>query len=339
MRRAVRWLLGTVLASALIQGAAAGTLDAVKARGTLRCGVGGDLPGLSFKDKEGHWSGLDVDFCRAVAAAALGDKDKIDLVPIGYPERLDALRKNQIDLLVRNTTWTLTRDVGHGMTFVGTLYYDGQGFMVPRSSKLMTTLELGGKRICVLTNTTSLDNVRRYFTRNQMTFQLATFDDMAAAKAAYLAGKCDALTSDKSQLQALRSTLSDPHAQRILPEVISKEPLSPAVRAGDTRWFDLVRWTLFALIDAEEAGIDSANVDHVRTVAKADDIRLLLDTDGQTAKLLGVAPGWSYRAIKAVGNYGEMFERNLGRQSPLKIQRGLNALWRDGGILYAPPTR
>jgi general L-amino acid transport system substrate-binding protein len=339
MRKAVRWLLGTVLVCGLIQTAAAGTLDDVKARGALRCGVGGDLPGLSYKDKDGHWSGLDVDFCRAVAAAALGDKDKVELVSLGYPERLDALQKDRVDLLARNTTWTLTRDVGHGMSFVGTIYYDGQGFMVPRSSKLMSTLALGGKRICVLTNTTSLDNVHRYFTRNRMTFHLATFDNMPAAKAAYLAGKCDALTTDKSQLQALRSTLADPHAQRILPEVISKEPLSPAVRAGDPRWFDLVRWTLFVLIDAEEAGIDSANVDRVRQVAKADDIRLLLDTEGQTAKLLDVPPGWSYRAIKAVGNYGEMFARNLGSESPLKIQRGLNALWRDGGILYAPPTR
>jgi general L-amino acid transport system substrate-binding protein len=338
MRNAVRWLLAIALAGALIQ-TSAGTLDSVKARGTLRCGVGGDIPGLSYKDEKGSWSGLDVDFCRAVAAAALDDGEKVELIPLSNAERLDALREGRIDLLARNTTWTLLRDVGHGMSFVGILYYDGQGFMVPRSSKLMSTLELDGKRICSLSNSTSLDNARRYFTRNRMTMNLVTFDGLAAAKDAYLDGKCDAITTDQSQLHALRSTLDDPRAQRILPEVISKEPLSPAVRKGDERWFDLVRWTLYVLIDAEEQGIDSTNVDRAREEAKAQDTRLLLDVDGQTAKQLGVEPGWSYRIIKTVGNYAEVFERNLGSQSPLKIKRGLNALWRDGGILYAPPAR
>jgi general L-amino acid transport system substrate-binding protein len=339
MRKAVRWLLGIALVGGLIQTSAAGTLDDVKARGTLRCGVGGDIRGLSYKDEKGAWSGLDVDFCRAVAAATLNDKEKVAFVPLSNAQRLDALREGRIDLLARNTTWTLSRDVGYGMRFVGILYHDGQGFMVPRSSGLMSTLELNGKRICAVSNSTSPGNARRYFTRNRMAAELATFDTLAEAQQAYLRGKCDALTTDQSQLHALRSTLEDARAQRILPEVISKEPLSPAVRERDDRWFDVVRWTLYVLIDAEEQDIDSTNVDRAREEAKADDIRLLLDADGQTAKRLGVDPGWSYRVIKAVGNYAEVFDRNLGSGSPLKIKRGLNALWRDGGILYAPPTR
>jgi general L-amino acid transport system substrate-binding protein len=344
MRNAVRWLPGLALIGGLalgglFQNALAGTLDAVAARGTLLCGVGGDIPGLSYKDGAGAWSGLDVDFCRAVAAAALGDADKVELVALDNAARLDALREKRIDLLARNTTWTMSRDLDYGMRFVDVLYYDGQGFMVPRKSGLMTALALGGKRVCSLSSSTSLDNARRYFTRNRMALKLKAFDNLADAKAAYLTGKCDAITTDQSQLYALRSTLEDPRSQRILPEVISKEPLSPAVREEDQRWFDLVRWTLFVLIDAEEQGIDSTNVGRAREEARSEDTRRLLDLDGRAAKHLGVAPGWTYRIIKAVGNYAEIFDRNLGESSPLKIKRGLNALWRDGGILYAPPAR
>jgi general L-amino acid transport system substrate-binding protein len=337
--RAIHWVLGVALTGAAVQAVTASTIDSMKQRGTLRCGVGGDIPGLSYKDDKGGWRGLDVDFCRAVAAAALGDADKVTFVPLSNAERLDALRQGRIDLLARNTTWTLTRDVGHGIRFAGILYYDGQGFMVPRSSGLMSALELGGMRICALSNATSPDNARRYFMRNRMALELVLFPDITSAKEAYLAGKCNAITTDQSQLHALSSTLDEPRAQRILPEVISKEPLSPAVRVGDDQWLDLVRWTLFVLIDAEEQGIHLANVDRAREEAKAEDIRQLLDLDGKTAKGLGVDPGWGFRIIKSVGNYAEVFERNLGNQSPLKIKRGLNALWRDGGILYAPPAR
>jgi general L-amino acid transport system substrate-binding protein len=282
---------------------------------------------------------LDVDFCRAVAAAVLGDQEKVEYVPLGPEERLTALNEGRIDLLARNTTWTLSRDLGNGMTFAGILYHDGQGFMVPRDSGLLSTLELGGKRICVLAGSTSPGNARRYFTRNRMDLQLETFDSLGEAMQAYLDGKCDALTSDQSQLFSLRTTLEDPGAHRILGEVISKEPLGPAVRKGDTRWLDIVRWTLFLLIDAEEMGIDSANADRAREQAKGEETRLLLDVDGRTAKLLGLEPGWSHRVIRQVGNYSEVFERNLGAHSPRKIKRGLNALWRDGGLLYAPPAR
>lgn len=339
MRTAVRWLLGIVLAGGLAQTATADTLAEVKERGTLRCGVNGAVPGLSHRDDAGRWSGLDVDFCGAVAAAVLGDKDKVEFVPLGLEGRMEALREGRIDLLARNTTWTLSRDLGHGMTFTGILYHDGQGFMVPRAGNLMTTLELGGKRICALTGSTSPDNARRYFTRHRMELQLETFDGLEAAKQAYLEGKCDALTSDQSQLFSLRTTLEDPGAHRVLGEVISKEPLGPAVRKGDARWFDIVRWTLYLLIGAEELGIDSANAERAREQAKGQETRLLLDADGRTAALLGLDPGWSHRVIAQVGNYSEIFGRNLGGQSPLKIKRGLNALWRDGGLLYAPPAR
>lgn len=339
MRTAALWLLGLVLAGGLSLAAVADTLDQVKKRGTLRCGVNGAVPGLSYKDEAGSWSGLDVDFCRAVAAAVLGEKDKVELIPLSTKERLDALKDGRIDLLTRNTTWTLSRDLGHGMSFASILYYDGQGFMVPRTGTLMSALDLGGKSVCALANATSPDNARRFFTRHGMELQLKTYDNLEAAKQAYLAGECNALTGDQSQLFSLRTTLEDPGAHRILGEVISKEPLAPAVRKGDARWLDIVRWTRHLLIDAEELGIDSTNADRIGGLAKAPETRLLLDLDGHTATLLGLEPGWGYRVIRQVGNYAEIFERNLGAGSKLKIKRGLNALWQDGGILYAPPAR
>ena len=339
MLTAVRWLLGVVLAAGLAQAALADTLEDVKARGTLRCGVNGAVPGLSYKDDAGNWSGLDVDFCRAVAAAVLGDKRKVELIPLENSERLEALRNGRIDLLTRNTTWTLSRDLDYGMSFAGILYHDGQGFMVPRSGGLLSALELGGKRICTLENTTGPGNAQRYFTRHRMQVQVQTYAGFEAAKRAYLESECDALANDQTQLFAMRTTLEDPGAHRILGEIISKEPLTPAVRKGDARWLDIVRWTLYLIIDAEEGGISSANLDRAREQAKAGTTRLLLDLDGKTAAALGLDPGWSQRIIRQVGNYSEIFERNVGANSPLKIKRGMNALWRDGGILYAPPAR
>jgi general L-amino acid transport system substrate-binding protein len=341
MRHPTPWLAGLLLIGALnltLSPAGAATLDDVKARGSLRCGVNGELPGLSYKDAKGVWSGLDVDFCRAVAAATLGDANKVEFVPLNNSDRFDALREGEVDLLSRNTTWTLSRDLDLGMAFVGILYHDGQGFMVSRASNALSVMELSRKRICAIEDSTSPANAEAFFTRNRMQLELVLVKDIDAAKAAYVAGKCDAITSDHSQLYALRTELDDPHAHRILPEIVSKEPLSPAVRQGDQVWFDIVRWTLFLLIDAEELGIDSTNVEGARTLAKTAEARGLLDLDGKTARMLGVEPGWSYRVIKQVGNYAEVFDRNLGNQSPLKVKRGLNALWRDGGILYAPPA-
>jgi len=339
MRVAAHWLAPALLAGALTQTALADTLSEVRERGALRCGVNGEVPGLSYRAPDGAWSGIDVDFCRAVAAAALGDPDKVELVPLGGAERLEALAANRIDLLARNTSWTLSRDVGKGMSFVGVLYFDGQGFIVPRDEQVMSTLDLGGKRVCAIADTAGPENARRYFARHRMTLELTSFADFAAARSAYLAGECDSFTADQTQLHALRQTLEDPRAHRILPEVISKEPLSPAVRKGEAAWQDIVRWTLFILINAEELGIDSANVEQARERATGEEVRLLLDVDGASAALLGLEPGWSVRAIKGVGNYAELFERNLGSGSPLKIKRGLNALWGDGGLLYAPPAR
>jgi len=331
------WLVA-LLAAGLLQNLSAGTLDTVKQSGTLRCGVNGEIPGLSHKDPSGRWSGLDADFCRAVAVAVLGDADKVEFVGLGNQERLNALREGRVDLLSRNTTWTMERDLGYGMDFVGVLYYDGQGFIVPRDSGKMSVLELGDASICAQSGSTSERNLQRFFARHRMGYRLVAAESFEASREAYLAGKCDALTTDQSQLHALRSTLPDPRAHKILPEVISKEPLSPAVRSDDGAWRNVVEWTLYALIDAEELGIDSASVDRIREQATSEDIRYFLDLDGTSSKALGLKPQWTYRLIKQIGNYGEMFERNLGKQSDLDIKRGLNALWRDGGLLYAPPV-
>jgi len=342
MTFALRWLAALVFLGALPLTQAttrADTLQDVKARGVLRCGVDGTLPGLSFKDSAGNWSGLDVDFCRALAAAVLGHRDRLELVPTPSTTRFAALREGRVDLLSRNTTWTLARDTAPDIGFVATLYHDGQGFMVSRDTSTLSARELSRKPVCAVAGSTGPNDARSYFARNGMELDLKAFPDIGGATKAYLDGACYALTTDHSQLHALRAAMGGENAQRILPEVISKEPLAPAVRNGDDRWFNIVRWTLFTLINAEEAGVTSANADATRARARTGELRLLLDVDGETGKLLGLDPGWSYRIIDQVGNYGEVFERNLGEGSALKIKRGLNALWRDGGVLYAPPIR
>ncbi len=338
MTHAMRWLTGLVLAGTLVQ-AGADALEEIQDRGVLRCGVNGQAPGLSYQDAAGAWSGLDVDFCRAVAAAALGSADKVEFIPVTLAERFPALRGGRVDLLARNVTWTESRDLGEGISFTAVLYFDGQGFMVPRGSNKRSTLDLDKARICALEGATSPENAKRYFTRHQMAMQLRLYPDMDAAKAAYIAGECDTLTSDQSQLYSLRASLADAAAHRILPEVVSKEPLGPAVRKGETRLFDLVRWTLFTLIDAEEKGIDSGNVVGAKERASSEDVRMLLDLDGESAAGLGIEAGWGYRVIAQVGNYAELFDRNLGKASGLGLKRGLNALWSNGGLLYAPPAR
>lgn len=337
MKKPLRWLAPILLmAGSALQAA---TLESVREHGALRCGVNGSIPGLSHRSEGGVWSGLDVDFCRAVAAAVLGDADKVEFTPLSTKERLNALAQGRIDVLARNTTWTLHRELSHGVDFVGINYYDGQAFMVPREAGLHSALELGGTTLCTLADSTSVRHAEQYFRLNRMKHRLLTFDSVEAARTAYLAGECDALTSDQSQLYALRFTFEDPKAHRILPELISKEPLGPAVAGGDDAWFDIVQWTLFAQIDAEEMEIDSSNVDRIKDQAQSDAVRYLLGLEGDSGKALGLDPDWAYQIIKQVGNYGETFERNLGKQSPLKIKRGLNALWRDGGLMYAPPVR
>ena len=338
-RWSIRLAAALLIGAALATSAGADTLDEVKARGELRCGVNGEVPGLSVKDDNGAWSGLDVDFCRAVAAAALGSGDKVAFVPLATAERFPALRDGRIDLLARNTPWTGLRDLTEGVSFAGILYFDGQGFMVPRASGKLSTLELNDATICAIDNTTSADNAKAYFTRHRMSMELFLHPDLTSALADYLDGKCSTLTTDQSQLYSLRSTLEQPREHRILPEVVSKEPLSPAVRAGETRWLDLVRWTLYTLVNAEEIGIDSHNVTTAKERASSEAVRALLDLDGITAQKLGIEPEWGYRVLLQVGNYGELFERNLGKASGLGIKRGMNAIWRDGGLMYAPPVK
>ncbi len=326
----------TVLLLFLSGDLTASTLDQVRQRGSLRCGVNGALSGLSLRQGDGRWSGLDVDICRAVAAATLGDANKVSFVPLDNQERLGALAREQVDLLARNTTWTLQRDTEKGVSFVGVSYFDGQGLMVPKSKGWHSVLELDGASVCTQTNTTSVDNIKRHFMLNRMAVKLVPLETAEAQRQAYEAGKCDAITSDQSQLYSLRTALKQPSAHRILPEVISKEPLSPAVRTGDTQWHAIVRWTLFTLIDAEELGISSENVARVRGQAKNPVIRRFLGVDGNAGAGMGLEADRAYNIIRQVGNYAEIFERNL---NPLGIKRGLNALWRDGGLLYAPPIR
>lgn len=340
MQLATCRLLGLLLALLLAPfAAAADQLDDIRERGQLRCGVNGEVPGLSYRDESGAWTGIDVDFCRAVAVAAVGSASKVELVPVSTAERFSALRDGKIDVLARNTTWNQVRDLTQGVSFAAILYYDGQGFMVPRSSNTLSTLELGGARLCAIVDTTGIQSAERYFKRHQMPMELKQYPDLKTAAEAYLGGECTALTTDRSQLYALRAALERPESQRILPEVISREPLAPAVVKGETRLLDLVRWTLYTLINAEQMGIDSNNVMTAKTRAESDDVRALLDLDGESGQALGIDPEWGYRVILAVGNYGEMFERNLGKTSGLDIKRGLNALWSEGGLLYAPPPR
>lgn len=339
MKLLVTRLLGSALAIALASGAFASTLDEVKKRGEVLCGVNSGLPGLSEKGEDGQWRGLDVDFCRAVAAAALGSTERVKLLPLTNRERLDAVREGRVDLLSRNTTWTQSRDLGSGLDFVGVIYFDGQGLMVGKARNVRSALELEGVSICTQSATTSEANLREYFVQNRMRYTPVSLESAEEATKAYAEGRCDVLTGDRSQLYGIRTSLTDPDEHNVLPEVISKEPLSPVVREGDDNWSDLVRWTLFTLINAEEMGITSENAERVRDQASKPEVRRLLDLDGDSGKALGIEPGWGYRVVKQVGNYGEVFGRNLGDRSPLNMKRGLNALWNDGGLLYAPPAR
>ncbi len=317
----------------------ASTKDEVEKRGVFNCGVSTGLPGFSIADEKGAWAGIDVDVCKAIAAATLGDATKIKYVPLNAKERFTALQSGEIDALVRGTTWTLTRDTSLGLNFTGVNYYDGQGFLVSKKLGVKSALELDGAAVCIQSGTTSELNLADYFKENNMSYKAVVFDTHDATAKAFDNGRCDVLTSDQSQLYGLRTHLSKPEEAVVLPEVISKEPLGPVVRQGDDAWFNIVKWSLNAMIEAEELGLTQANVDEMKASSKSPSVRRLLGLEGIAGKGLGLKADWAYQIIKQVGNYGEIFERNVGADSPLKIERGLNALWSKGGIMYAPPLR
>lgn len=338
-------LAGLVWAVALAfmaPSASASTLSEVRARGYLECGVNSGLAGFADADAKGNWKGFDVDFCRAIAAAVFGGGSKVKFIPTSTEDRFDALLSRKIDVLARNTTWTLSRDARLGVDFAGIDYYDGQGFMIDAKKLpgVTSALQLNGARVCVQKGTTSELNLADYFKANHMQYSPMPFDKLEAATAAYDAGRCDVITDDQSGLYAIRLTLKNPDEHVVLPEIISKEPLGLAVRHGDDQWFDLVKWTIFAMIDCEELGVTQANVEDMRK-SDSPQIRRILgaDKDVDYGADLGVGRDWVVNIVKAVGNYGEVFDRNLGADSPLKIKRGLNQLWKKGGILYAPPIR
>ena len=288
--------------------------------------------------KKGVWTGFDVDLCKAVAAATLGDSKKVKYIPLTGKERLTAVQSGEIDMLSRNTTWTLTRDTSLGLNFAGINYYDGQGFMISKQLGVKSALELDGAAVCIQSGTTTELNLADYFKENKMEYKPIVFDTSDQTVKGFEAGRCDVLTSDQSQLYALRIKLANPSDAVVLPEVISKEPLGPVVRQGDDAWFNIVKWTLFAMVNAEEYGVTMANVDEMKSSTNPNVLRLL-GLEGIKGKGLGLNDDWAYQIIKQVGNYGEAFERNVGQSSPLKIDRGLNALWTKGGIQYAPPIR
>ena len=318
--------------------ASAQTLNTVKSRGMLNCGANGTLAGFGLPDAQGNWTGLDVDFCRAVAAAVLGDGKKVKFVPLSAKDRFTALQSGEVDLLARNTTWTSSRDTSLGLNFVGVNYFDGQGFVVRKALKVNSALELNDAAVCVQQGTTTELNLADYFRANKMKLKTVTFATANEAVKAYDAGRCDAYTTDASGLYAEKLRLANSNDHIVLPEVISKEPLGPSVRHGDDQWFDIVKWTLYAMLNAEELGITQKNIDEM-TKSTNPDVKRFVGTEGNYGEQLGLAKDWAVKIVKEVGNYGESFDRNVGEGSPLKIARGLNRLWTKGGIQYAPPIR
>jgi len=318
---------------------AAGTLDKVKAAGTISCGVSTGIAGFSQPDSQGNYSGMDVDVCRALSAAIFGDPNKVKYVPLSAQQRFTALQSGEVDILSRNTTWTLQRDAELGINFAPVVYYDGQGFMVAKKLGVKSAKELNGATVCVQPGTTTELNLADYFRSNKMEYKPVVIEKLDELVAAFFGGRCDVFTTDRSQLAAVRvSRASNPDDYMILPDVISKEPLAPAVRQGDDQWRDIVTWVIFALIQAEESDITKANVDDM---LKSDDpnIKRMLGVTPGMGKALGLDEKWAYNEIKLVGNYGEIFEHNLGAGSPLKLERGINNLWTKGGLQYAMPIR
>ncbi|UZW76901.1 amino acid ABC transporter substrate-binding protein [Alkalimarinus sediminis] len=314
------------------------TLDAVKKKGVLSCGVSTGLAGFSQKDEKGQWSGLDVDVCRGVAAAVLGDASKVQYKPLTAKERFTALQSGEIDILSRNTTWTHTRDTSLGLNFAGVIYYDGAGFMVSKKLGVKSATELNGANACIQAGTSTELAISDYFRENNMKYKAITFDTSDQTRAGFESGRCDFLVSDQSQLYALRIGLKDPDGAIVLPEVISKEPLGPVVRQNDDEWFNVVKWVVNASIEGEYQGVTSSNAEEMKTKGNPGQKRLL-GTEGDLGEKLGLPADWAFQVIKQVGNYAESFERNVGQGSPLKIARGLNAQWNKGGILYSPAMR
>jgi general L-amino acid transport system substrate-binding protein len=315
------------------------TLDTIKQRDQLVCGTNPSLPGFASADSQGNWTGLDVDICKAIAATILGEAKKIKWVPLNASQRFTALQSGEIDILSRNTTWTLTRDASLGLEFTGVTYYDGQGFMVPKKSKITSAKQLKGATVCVQSGTTTEKNLSDFSKANNLGMKPVVFETQEATNKAYFSGRCQAYTTDASGLASVRNKeAGNPEDHVILPDLISKEPLGPSVRRGDDDYFTIVKWVVFALIEAEEYGITQANADQMKSSADPV-VQRILGTSEDTGKLLGLDKDWAYRAIKAVGNYGEIFERNVGPNSALKLPRGANNLWNKGGLMYAPPVR
>jgi general L-amino acid transport system substrate-binding protein len=316
------------------------TLDAIKARGQVVCGVNTGLAGFSAADSQGNWSGLDVDTCRAIAAATLGDPNKVKWVPLTAQQRFTALQSGEVDILARNTTWTLSRDASLGLNFTAVTFYDGQGFMVPTKLGVKSAKQLKGATVCVQSGTTTEKNLTDYSRANKLDLKPIVFEKQEATTGAYFSGRCAVLTTDTSGLASIRTKeAKDPKEHVVLPELISKEPLGPAVRRGDDEWFAIAKWVIYGLIEAEEYGITKANIDQMIKDSKDPVVMRIVGTSEDTGKLLGLDKDWMVRAIKAVGNYGEMFERNVGPNTALNLPRGNNALWTEGGLMYAPPVR
>jgi general L-amino acid transport system substrate-binding protein len=331
------------LAAALVVGVsstafAQATLERVKSRGLLHCGVNVGLAGFSAPNDKGEWAGIDVDVCKAVAAAIFKDASKVKYVPLTAKERFTALQSGEIDVLSRNTTWTMSRDTSAGLNFTGVTYYDGQGFMTKKSLGVKSAKELNGASICVQTGTTTELNLADFFRTNKLEYKPVVFEKLDETVAAYNSGRCDAFTSDASQLYAERLKLGNVADHVVLPDIISKEPLGPAVRQGDSHWGNIVRWALFAMLNAEELGVSSKNVDEMANSTNPE-IKRLLGKEGEFGKGIGVDNDWAVQIVKQVGNYGEAFDRNVGSGSKLNIDRGLNRLWSKGGLQYAPPVR
>jgi general L-amino acid transport system substrate-binding protein len=318
--------------------AQAATLDDVKAKDYVQCGVTGGVPGFSAPDANNVWTGLEVDFCRALAAAIFNDAEKVRYTPLTSQERFAALSAGEIDVLSRTTTWTMSRDTDLGISFVGTMYYDGQGFMVRKADGIASALDLSGAAICIESGTTTELNAADYFAANSLEFNTVVFVDQDEVVKAYEDGRCDVYTTDGSALAAERSKFAVPADHVILPEIISKEPLGPVVRQGDDQWFKIARWTYYALLEAEELGVTQANVDEMLG-SDNPAIKRLLGVEGDFGTPLGLTKDWAYQVIKLVGNYGESFDRNVGPSTPIGLERGLNALWTNGGLQYAPPIR
>ena len=318
---------------------AGATLDAIKKKGFVQCGVNTGLAGFSVADSQGVWTGLDVDICKAVAAAVFGDANAVKYTPTNAQQRFTALTSGEVDILSRNTTWTLTRDASLGMMFAGVTYYDGQGFMVPKSAKIKSAKELKGATVCVQTGTTTELNLADFARANKLNTKPVVFESLEESKVAFFGGRCKAYTTDASGLASIRAKdAPNPDDYIILPELISKEPLGPAVRRDDVEWFTLVKWVIYALQEAEESGITSANVNEMKSSADPN-IQRLLGASGDMGQKLGLDNAWAFNAIKQVGNYGEIFERNVGQKTPLRLARGLNATWKNGGLMYAMPVR